>query len=81
MAKQIKYQLLQGQDEEGNPILAPVAMGYSESNEAIAKAEAWGGEYSIEDDGQPEPEATPTEAERIAELEEAMELLLSGVTE
>ena len=29
----------------------------------------------------PEPELTPTNEERIAELEEALELLLSGVTE
>ena len=30
---------------------------------------------------EPEPEPGPSEAERIAELEEALELLLSGVTE
>lgn len=29
----------------------------------------------------PRPESEPTEAERIAALEEALELLLSGVTE
>lgn len=29
----------------------------------------------------PEPEAAPTQEERIADLEEALELLLSGVTE
>lgn len=28
-----------------------------EANEAIAKKEAYNGEYTIEDDGQPEPEA------------------------
>lgn len=52
-----------------------------EANEAIAKAEAYNGEYTIEDDGQPEPEAQPSDAERIAELEEALAMLLSGVTE
>ena len=31
---------------------------YSETNEEIAKAEAYNGEYTIEDDGQPEPEPT-----------------------
>lgn len=54
---------------------------YSEENEAIAKAEAHNGEYTIEDDGEPEPAAEPTPEERISELEEALELLLSGVTE
>lgn len=54
---------------------------YSEANEEIAKREAYNGEYSIEDDGQPEPVAQPTDAERIAELEEALDMLLNGVTE
>lgn len=59
-------------------ILSPVTMGWNEANEKIAKGEAYNGEYTIEDDGQPEP---VTEAKRIAELEEALELLLNGVTE
>lgn len=54
---------------------------YSEANEEIAKKEAWGGEYTVEDDGQPEPEAVTSQEERIAQLEEALELLLSGVTQ
>ena len=54
---------------------------YSEENLLIAKREAYNGEYTIEDDGQPEPEVKPTDAERIAELEQALEMLLSGVTE
>ena len=58
-----------------------VMLSYCEANEAIAKQEAWGGEYTIEDDGQPEPEAQPTQEERIAELEEALDMLLNGVTE
>lgn len=58
-----------------------VKIGWNEINEEIAKAEADNGKYTIEDDGQPEPEAEPTDAERIAELEEALDLLLSGVTE
>lgn len=63
-------------------ILSPVTMDWNEANEEIAKKEAYNGEYTIEDDGQPEPEAQPaSEAERISDLEEAMELLLSGVTE
>ena len=59
----------------------PVEMGWNEANEEIAKREADNGEYTIEDDGQPEPEVQPSDAERIAELEEALALLLSGVTE
>lgn len=58
-----------------------VAMPWNEANEEIAKREAYNGEYTIEDDGQPEPEAQPTDAERIAELEEALAMLLNGVTE
>lgn len=57
-----------------------VEMGWNETNEAIAKKEADNGEYVIEDDGAEEV-VEPTPEERIAELEEALALLLSGVTE
>lgn len=60
-----------------NPISKSIP--YSEANEELAKQEAHNGVYTIEDDGQPENQ--PTDAERIAELEEALALLLSGVTE
>ncbi len=71
---------------EGEPIWEEskgyaVTMGYSERNLEIAKAEAWQGEVEIVDDGEPEPEETVSDSERIAELEEALEMLLSGVTE
>ena len=62
-------------------IFTPVTLGWSEINEEIAKKEAYNGEYTIEDDGQPEPEVQQTPEERIAELEEALAMLLSGVTE
>ena len=70
-----------GTDEELKieEILFPVTMGWNEANEEIAKREAHNGEYTIEDDGQ--PEAQQTADERIAELEEALSMLLSGVTE
>lgn len=55
-------------------------LDWSEANEEIAKKEAYNGEYTIEDNGI-EEEAPPTQEERIAELEAALELLLSGVTE
>lgn len=37
-------------------VLSPVEMGWNEANEEIAKREAYNGEYTIEDDGQPETE-------------------------
>ena len=54
------------------------AIPYSESGLEIAEKEAHNGEYTIEDDGQPEPK--PTQEERIAELEEMLNALL-GVSE
>ena len=56
-----------------NPI--PVEMGWNEANEQIAKGEALDGKYTVVDDGTEEP------TDRIAQLEEALQLLLSGVTE
>jgi hypothetical protein len=47
----------------------------------IVKLESYNGEYTVVDDGQPDVEEQATDAERIAELEEALALLLSGVTE
>lgn len=69
MAKVIKYKF-GGHD---------ITMGWNAANEEVAKREADHGVYTIEDDGQPENQLT--DAERIAELEEALNLLLSGVTE
>ena len=54
-------------------------MGWNEINEETAKREAYNGEYTVEEVD--EPEAPPTDAERIAELEEALAMLLNGVTE
>lgn len=77
---------------EENPqieeILSPVTMGWSEANEAIAKKEAYNGEYTIEDDGQGEQETPITLENRVdaletdtADLAEALDMILSGVTE
>ena len=75
--KVIKYQICtKAEDAE---ILSAVTLSWNEVNEELAKNESYNGEYTIEDDGQPDPEATAEE--RIAELEEALALLLSGVTE
>ena len=88
MAKIIKYKFVAGEENHGTKeapnieqIFLDKTMTWSEANEEIAKREAYNGEYTIEDDGQPEPEAKQTPEERIAELEEALALLLSGVTE
>ena len=52
MAKVIKYFRCIEENEEN---LIPVEMGWNEINEEIAKREAYKGEYTIEDDGRPEP--------------------------
>lgn len=87
--KVIKYKFLsceinRGTEEE--PKMEPVILekriicsdAVFEANLAIAKAEAYNGEYTIEDDGQPELNAQPTDQERIAALEGAV-LDLLGV--
>ena len=66
--------------EENIECFVEVVRPYSEANKELAKVEAYNGEYTIEDDGQEEP-TERTQEERIAELEEALEMLLSGVTE
>ena len=44
-----------------------VEMPWNESNEEIAKAEADNGEYTVEDDGKPEPVIPPTNEELAAD--------------
>ena len=58
-------------------ILFPVKLGWNEVNEEIAKREAYNGEYVLADIEREEP----AQDMRLTELEEALELLLSGVTE
>lgn len=85
MAKVILYNLCTrtniGTEEapEWEEVLSAVRMDWNEVNEEIAKREAYNGEYSIEEIALEETE--PTQDMRISELEEALELLLSGVTE
>lgn len=59
-----------------------------EANIAIVEKEAYNGEYENLDDGQVEAEEEPTTEERLTaleesnvEMEEAIEMLLLGVTE
>lgn len=67
--KVIKYQLCtevnHGAAEQPNieQVFSGVSLGWSEANEEIAKSEAYNGEYTIEDDGEPEP--APTQIDRI----------------
>lgn len=68
-------------DPQIEEILSPVTMGWNEANEEIAGLEAHNGIYTVEDDGRAEPEAQPSDSERIAELEEALSMILNGVTE
>lgn len=67
--KVIKYQLCtevnHGTEEQPNieQVFSAVTLGWSEANEKIAKAEAYNGEYTVEDNGEPEP--APTQIDRI----------------
>lgn len=67
--KVLKYQLCtevnHGTEDEPNieQVFSAVMLGWSEANEKIAKAEAYNGKYTIEDDGAPDP--APTQIDRI----------------
>ena len=50
-----------------------------EANEAIALKEAYNGEYTVEEIEEPETPATVEQ--RVADLEEALEMILTEVTE
>ena len=67
--KALRYRMMtevnHGTEEQPDiqQIFSDVAMGWNEVNEEIAKREAYNGEYTIEDDGAPEP--APTQLDRI----------------
>jgi hypothetical protein len=63
--KVIKYDLFQGRDAEDNAILLPVAVGYSESNLAMAEQEAYGGEYTIVEDSSFDEVEAPSQLDAI----------------
>lgn len=77
--KILKYNLCtiinHGTEENPNieEILSPVTMGWNETNEEIAKREAYNGEYTIEDDGRPEPEPPVEEDDVWDELALALQ--------
>ena len=72
--KVIKYQLCteinHGTKEQPKieQVFSGVSIGWSETNEKIAKAEAYNGDYDIIDDGKPEPVIPPTNAELASSL-------------
>lgn len=59
--KRIIYDFLEGREESGAPILSKVSLTWSEKNETLARAEAFG-EIAIEDDG---VEEAPTQLDII----------------
>lgn len=78
MMKIIKYQFMtevnHGTEEEPNIVQTfhdkeiLCVDDVFESNLAIAQAEAYNGEYTIEDDGEPEPETEPSTDEVLNAL-------------
>lgn len=73
--KRLNYKYLSCEINQGSdnaPDLVPVyldkSVTWSEANEEIAKAEAYNGEYTIEDDGEPEPVSPPSTADLAADL-------------
>lgn len=71
--KIIKYQLATKIDLGGvmAVTLSGVTMPYTDANYAIAQAEAYQGQITVEDDGRPEPEPEP-EYVTYAELAKAI---------
>lgn len=71
--KIIKYQLCtevnHGTEDEPEieQIFTAFSLSWSEANEELAKKESYNGEYTIEDDGEPEPVIPPTNDELAAE--------------
>lgn len=69
----LKYRLMTevnyGTEEQPDihQIFYDASLEWSESNEEIVKREAYNGEYTIEDDGEPEPVVPPTNEELAAE--------------
>lgn len=78
LSSEVNYGTEEAPDIRQN--FVPKDFPYSEEGLEAAKREAYNGEYEIYEDGKEEI-IEPTTEERIAELEEAIELLLSGVTE
>lgn len=84
--KIIKYQLCTevnyGTKDKPNieQVFSAVTLGWSAANETIAKAEAYNGDYTIEDDGEPEPVIPPTNDE-LAAANKLLKQQVSALTE
>lgn len=70
--KNIKYKFLSAEVNHGTEekpdmeqIFLNKSMPWNETNEEIAKREAYNGEYEIVDDGQPDPAETPSQLDVI----------------
>lgn len=61
-------------------VFSAVTLGWSAANETIAKAEAYNGEYTVEDDGELEPVVPPTAAE-LAEENKLLKQQLASLTD
>ena len=84
--KIIKYQICteinRGTEDEPQieQTLSDVILGWSEANEQLAAAEAYNGEYPIEDDGEPEPVVPPSTAELAADLASVQSISIAAFT-
>lgn len=84
--KIIKYQLCTevNHGTEDKPdieqVFSAVTLGWSDGNETIAKAEAYNGKYTIEDDGEREPTIPPTN-EKLAAENKLLKQQVSALTE
>ena len=93
MAKVIKYKFLSCEVNHGTgekPVMEQIILGKTiecpsqaayDANYPIAEKEAIAGTIEVSGEFDPEPEAPRTDAERIDELEEALNMILNGVTE
>ena len=81
----ISYEVNTGTEREPNmqPVYQEQSVPFSSENEEFARNASYDGQYTIEDNGQPEPEPSREEKleAEVAELKKALDLLLSGVTE
>lgn len=84
--KKIEYRIVTevnyGTVDQPNVVrtFADKAIVWSKVNEKIAKAEACNGEYTIEDDGEPEPVIPPTN-EALAAENKLLKQQVSALTE
>ena len=97
--RRIKYQIIievnlgTADDPDIRQEILGKSIPYTEANYQLALSEAYQGEVTVEDDGQPEPEPDPTLDDRVSSLEttkadqtdvnelnEALNMLLTGYT-